>query len=175
MREESKSGKSFWGWNPNSKIVKYGLIVIAGIYAITGVYQMVKESLDIKALEKPVTMSSQRRTFVPNGQTVQKYGKTYHLGHFITHEIHLTTENGRTYWIRDTSEDGYFPNDADDLVDLVSINAGSPNSWIRQRFSERLFSALTQKYIQKMAEEDPSKVYEVLRASEESRKKELSN
>ena len=41
--EEPKPRKKFWSLNQNSRIVKYGLAILAGIYAIVGIVQYVND------------------------------------------------------------------------------------------------------------------------------------
>ena len=164
MKEESKSGKKFWSLK-ESKITKISGGILVAILASIFIVQEVLDYREIKALEKPFKITHTAFEFESNGQTIEENGKVYDLGHLVTREIHLTTESGRTYRISDNPEDGYFPDDEDGLVDIVSVKGDHYFAWKRKRFSERLFSVLTEKY-KKISEKRNSVIYKMVREEE---------
>ena len=115
---------------------------------------------DIKLLKKTLTVSGVSKTLDPAKRNNVIEGRTEGKDNMIIDQVVLNTGSlvGRQYKIVDYPNDGFFPNDADGLVDSVSKRNPfrrkdrwtgpqySRTSWKTIPFDEELYQVATERY-----------------------------
>lgn len=147
------SSVSFWSLK-ETPLIKIGGLVILAILAVTAIVQTVVQEAgvrrELKQLAKPTQIRVWSTHTVWEGAVVPAeisgIGKAYKPVRQVPAGMHLSTEDGRVYWLRDEKGDGLFPDDADGLIDIVSSRTEIHPSWQQKPFSKKLFSTLTEKY-----------------------------
>ena len=131
---ESKDGRTALGsWSlKETKVTAIGVLVIIAIVAGCFIVQEVREQREIRQLERPTQIRV-------SGARVDREGTLVGI------EMHLVTESGNEYHLIDLSDDGFFPNDADGMIDEVR-STSSYGFRVQRSFSRRLFSRLTERY-----------------------------
>jgi len=153
------AGSKYWSLK-ESQLTKFGTLVIVAVLVGTVIGQKVVEYREIRQLGKPAQMRVWDVNTVLGNNLVPTEmpddGRIYATFsmRLVTTEMRLTTEEGREYGIIDSSEDGYFPNDADGMIDEVRSTDRHGN-WQSRRFSRELYSVLTEKYEQRLPKEVP--------------------
>ncbi len=104
----------------NSRIYKISGIMIS-VVMMFFIFKLQRPN-DIKLLKKTLTVSGVSMTLDPNKRNDVIEGRLEGGDNMIIDQVVLKTGSlvGRQYKIVDYPGDGFFPNDADDLVDRVS-------------------------------------------------------
>ena len=135
---EKKTALGFWNLK-EMKFIKIGVLFIVVILAGQFLVQKVCEYREISQLEEPTQIR------VSGGHVDRE-------GTLVAIEMHLSVENGKEYKLIDSSDDGFFPNDTDSMIDKVS-STNRDGMWLQESFSKKLYSLLTEKYKQGLEEE----------------------
>ena len=142
----------------HSRIKKIGGIMISVVMMFV-IFKLQRPD-DIKLLKKTLTVSSISKTLDPDKRNDVIEGKIEGEDNMIIDEVVLSTGSlvGRQYKIVDYPNDGFFPNDADDLVDRVSKRNPfrrkdrwtgpqySRTPWKTIPFEEELYQVATERY-----------------------------
>ena len=142
----------------NSRIYKISGIMIS-VVMMFFIFKLQRPN-DIKLLKKTLTVSGVSMTLDPDKRNDVIEGRLEGGDNMIIDQLVLKTGSlvGRQYKIVDYPNDGFFPNDADDLVDRVSKRSPfrrkdrwtgpqyNRTPWKTIPFDEELYQAATERY-----------------------------
>ena len=137
--DDIKAERGLWNFKNNGHSrVKQVCGTIAGLVIVFITLKMQRPN-DIKLLKKPLTVKGIRMVLDPAKRKDSIEGKFDDENNLVLCEVVLSTRSiyGREYKLVDSPEDGFFPNDADDLVDKVSKRDPFRR---RSRWSKRRYS-----------------------------------
>ncbi|MHC4532990.1 MAG: hypothetical protein ACYS6K_03470 [Planctomycetota bacterium] len=131
------------------------ILKVCGVIALLAlgyIILILERPNDIKLLQKPLTMEGFRKVKDPASGFDDN-------NNMVLCEVVLSTNTliGRQYKLVDSPDDGYFPNDADGLVDRVSKRDRSKSGrwstrlsrytpWTKMPFEPELYQIATEKY-----------------------------
>jgi hypothetical protein len=142
----------------NSRIYKIGGIIVSILFLFL-MFKLQRPN-DIKLLKKTLTVSGVSMTLDPAKRNDVIEGRIEGEDNMIIDQLVLKTGSlvGRQYKIVDYPNDGFFPNDADDIVDRVSKRSPfrrkdrwtgpqyNRTPWKTIPFEEELYQVATERY-----------------------------
>lgn len=160
--DDTKAKRIFWRLKNKgySRIFRICVIIGSCIFILYLYIVSITNNSDYKLLEKPLTVSGIRKVLDPAKRKDSQEGRFDDHKNLVLCEVVLSSNirRGWQYKLVDSGDDGFFPNDADGLVDKVRKRDifSRRDTWSKPRlsrtpwktipFEPELYEIATEKY-----------------------------